>query len=140
MTDTLRTAIVYTAYLIDPHAYRTGSMLPRLIVGAAAAQGVLAVSLFIRCVRERALFRGLVLLAAVAVPAGLGWAGTRDASILTSLPVWLFCALQCAVALVWVATRRARCVAHVALFILFALPGPGLLVCAQLVDPAYRTY
>jgi hypothetical protein len=140
MTDTLRTAIVYTAYLIDPHAYPTGSALPHLIFGTAAAQCALAVLLLARRVRNSAFFGVLALVSAAAVPAGLGWAGTRGASVLTSMPVWFFCALQLAVALYWLATRHTRLFAHVAFFILFAAPCVSLLVAAHLVDPSHRTY
>jgi hypothetical protein len=140
MTDTLRTAIVYTAYLIDPHAYPTGSALPRLIAGTAAAQCALAVLMVLRRVRKSRLFGMLALVSAVAVPAGLWLAGTRDSSILTSLPVWLFCALQFAVVLYWLATRHTRGLASVALFILLAAPCVSLLVAAPLVDPSHRTY
>jgi hypothetical protein len=140
MTDTLRTAIIYVAYLIDPHAYPTSSALPHLIFGVAAAQCALAVLLFARRTRGSAWFGALALASAAAVPVGLWLAGARDASILTSAPVWMFCALQLAVALYWLATRPARIVAHVALFIVFAGPCVSLVVASHLVDPAHRTY
>ncbi|MFC0400339.1 hypothetical protein [Paraburkholderia rhizosphaerae] len=140
MTDTLRTAIVYTAYLIDPHAYPTGSALPRLIFGSAAAQCVLAVLMLVRRVRRSAWFGMLALVNVLAVPAGLWFAGTRDASILTTVPLWLFCVLQLAVVVHWLATRRTRMLANLALFILLAAPCAGLLIAAHLVDPSHRTY
>jgi hypothetical protein len=140
MTDTLRTAIIYIAYLIDPHAYPTGSALPRLILDIAAAQCALAVLLFVRRVRKSAWFGVLVLLGAAAVPIGLWLAGTREASILTSAPVWVFCALQLAVALYWLAARHTRLVAHVALFIVFAVPCVSFVVASHLADPSHRTY
>jgi hypothetical protein len=140
MTDTLRTAIIYIAYLIDPHAYPTGSALPRLILGIAAAQCALAVLLLVRRVRRSALFGLLALAGAAAVPAALWLAGAGDASILTSVPVWMFCALQLAVALYWLATRHTRAVAHVALFIAFAAPCASLVVASHLADPSHRTY
>jgi 4-amino-4-deoxy-L-arabinose transferase-like glycosyltransferase len=143
MTDTLRTAIIYIAYLIDPHAYPTGSVLPRLILIIAAAQCALAVLLFVRRARKSAWFGVLALLSVVAVPAGLAMAGTREASILTSLPVWIFGALQLAVALYWLATRHAghkRRLAHVALFIVFAVPCVSFVAASHLADPSHRTY
>jgi hypothetical protein len=140
MTDTLRTAIIYIAYLIDPHAYPTGSVLPRLILSIAAAQCALAVLLVVRRARKSAWFGVLALLSAVAVPAGLAMAGAREASILTSVPVWIFCALQLAVAVYWLATRHARRLAHVALFIVFAVPCVSFVAASHLADPSHRTY
>jgi hypothetical protein len=140
MTDTLRTAIIYIAYLIDPHAYPTGSALPRLILDIAAAQCALAVLLFVRRARRSVWFGVLALLSAAAVPAGLWLAGTREASILTSVPVWIFCALQLAVALCWLAMRHTRRAAHVALFIVFAVPCVSFAVASHLADPSHRTY
>jgi hypothetical protein len=140
MTDTLRTAIIYIAYLIDPHAYPTGSLLPRLFLDAALAQGALAVLLLVPRVRKSAMFGALALLGAIAVPAGLWLAGTREASILTSVPVWIFCALQVAIALYWLAKRHTRVVAHLALFIVFAAPCVSFAVAAHLADPSQRTY
>ncbi|GAB7522958.1 hypothetical protein [Paraburkholderia sp. 2C] len=140
MTDTLRTAIIYIAYLIDPHAYPTGSALPRLILDIAAVQCVLAVLLCVRRARQSACFGVLALLGAAAVPVGLWLAGPGEASILTSMPVWVFCALQLAVALYWLATRRTRLVAHVALFIVFAMPCVSFVAASHLADPSHRTY
>ncbi|MFC0693512.1 hypothetical protein [Paraburkholderia humisilvae] len=140
MTDTLRTAIVYTAYLIDPHAYPTGSAVPRLMFGAAAGQCVLAVLMLARRVRRSALFGMLAFVSALIVPVGLWFAGTRHASILTTVPVWLFCALQFAVVVYWLATRHTRAWANFGLFILFAAPCVSLLIAAHLVDPSRRTY
>jgi hypothetical protein len=140
MTDILRTAIIYIAYLIDPHAYPTGSALPRLILYVAAAQVAVAALLFVRRVRKSACFGVLALLSAVVVPIGLWLAGTGEASILTSVPVWIFCALQLVVALYWLAMRHARAVAHVALFIVFAMPCVSFVVASHLADPSHRTY
>jgi hypothetical protein len=141
MTDTLRTAIVYLAYLIDPQAYPQGSALPHWIVATMVAQCVLAVLLLVPPVRASSWFALFVLAGAAAVPAALCSAGARYASILTSVPLWLFCAVQLGVALYWAARRGTRRgFAHVALFLLLTVPCAGVLVAGHLVDPAYRTY
>ncbi len=141
MTDTLRIAIVYLAYLVDPRAYPLGSTLPRWIVVCVAVQCALAVLLLVARIRTSRVFGVAILLSAAAVPLGLWAAGARNASILTSMPLWLFCAVQLCVALNWIATRHARRMhSHVALFLLFTVPCMSILIAGHLVDPAYRTY
>lgn len=141
MTDTLRTAIVYLAYLIDPQAYPQGSPLPQWIVATIAAQCVLAVLLLVPAVRASGWFAWFVLASAAAVPVALWVSGARNASILTSVPLWIFCGVQLCAALYWIARRgEPRVFAHVALFLLFTVPCAGVLVAGHLVDPAYRTY
>jgi hypothetical protein len=56
------------------------------------------------------------------------------------VPVWVFCALQLAAALYWLVTRHTRRVAHVALFIVFAVPCTSFVVASHLADPSHRTY
>jgi hypothetical protein len=144
MTDTLRTAIVYLAYLSDPQAYPQGSMLPHWIVATVVAQCVLAALLLVPPVRASRVFAVLVLAGAAAVPVALWSAGARNASILTSMPLWIFCVVQLCVALVWIGRRHQRRLsAHVTLlvlFLLFTVPCASVFVAGHLVDPAYRTY
>jgi hypothetical protein len=141
MTDTLRVALDYLAYLVDPRAYPAGSALPQLIAVMAALQCVLAAMLLIARARTNALFCALVLLSTVAVPLGLWIAGKRHASVLTGAPIWVFCAVQFGAALYWFGKRRAnRMAPRLALFLLLSLPGVCIAVAAHLINPAYRTY
>jgi hypothetical protein len=145
MTDTLRVALDYLAYLVDPRAYPAGSALPQLIAVVGALQCVLAVMLLVARVRTNALFCALMLLSTVAVPLGLWIAGKRHGSVLTGAPIWVFCAVQFGATLYWFGTRRVnrtapRLAAGLALFLLLALPGICIAVAAHLIDPAYRTY